>query len=97
VFELRTFSLGDGTAVVAVRGGLDASGAAIVAAEVGRHRGAVVVDLLRAHLRDLDALDDLVACCDATFVADRPLRDAFDVIGLRRHVLVEPSLAAALA
>jgi hypothetical protein len=97
VFEVRTFSLGAGGAVVAVRGELDAAGSAAVAAEVGRHGGAVVVDLLRAHLGDLDALDDLVARCEATFVAERPLRDALDVIALRRHVLVQPSLAAALA
>jgi hypothetical protein len=97
VFEVRTFRLGDGSAVVAVRGELDAAGSAAVAAEVARHGGDVVVDLLRAHLGDLDALDALVARCNATFVAERPLRDAFEVIGLRRHVLVQPSVAAALS
>ena len=95
--ELRTFTLADGGTVVAGRGDLDAAGCAALAAEAGRHDRSVVVDLRGTRLVDLDALDDLVARSEATFVAERPLRDALDLIGLRRHVRVAPSLAAVLA
>ena len=94
--ELRTFSVAGGGWVVAARGDLDADGARQVGDAVKSCDGPVIVDLLRAHFVDLDVLDALVERVDARFVAERPLRDALDLIGLRRHVDVSPTLAAAL-
>ena len=86
--DVRTYRLGNEARVVKVRGDLDA--AAIAA--VGRVTGAAaVIDLRDAMLVDVDALDALVDRLDTVFVADRPLRDALDALGLR----TESTLAAA--
>jgi anti-anti-sigma regulatory factor len=98
MLELRTFRLADGGSVVAARGGIDAEGTAqILAAVLLCAREGMVVDLLQAQLVDIDALDELVATAGhATFVAARPLTDALDLFGLRRHVAVSPTLHAAV-
>jgi hypothetical protein len=88
--DVRTYRLGNRSWVVKVRGDLDS--AAIAA--VGRATGApAVIDLRDATLVDVYALDSLVDCIGAIFVADRPLRDALDALGLR----TESTLAAAFA
>jgi anti-anti-sigma regulatory factor len=92
VLELRTFTLGDGGSAVTVRGDLDAASVAPIAAAVARCTGgAVVVDLRHARLVDAAALDTLAARVHATFVAERPLRDALE----RRPVTVAATLRAA--
>jgi len=86
--------LEDGGSAVTVRGDLDGASAAPIAAAVGRCAGsAVVVDLRHARLVDAAALDTLVACVQATFVAERPLRDALE----RGPATVAPTLRAAFA
>lgn len=100
MFEIRTFRVGDRSYIVALRGELDLDAATEVAAEIEvRRDGQVVVDLLRAQVGDLDALDLLVSAAgaDTTFVAERPALDALDVVGLRRYVNTAPTLVAALA
>jgi hypothetical protein len=99
VVELRTFRLGNGSWVVALRGPIDAHLIGETVKELAdRNESSVIVDLLRAHVVDLDALDALVEAggTSATFIAERPLLDALRVIGLRRYVHVEPTLAAAI-
>jgi hypothetical protein len=98
MLELRTFRLGDGGSVVAARGDIDAEGTAqILAAVLVCAREGMIVDLLRTQLVDVEALDELVAtAAHATFVAERPLTDALDLIGLHRHVVVAPTLQAAV-
>jgi hypothetical protein len=92
MLELRTFRLGGGGWAIAVRGDLDRAGVQRIAHEVdGCAGGAVVVDLRHAQLVDrVAALADAV---DATFVAERPLRDAF----AGRIAALAPSLRAAFA
>jgi hypothetical protein len=96
VLELRTFDLADGGSVVAARGDLDALGTSEIEAVVGRCRGRVVVNLTETRLVDLEALDQLVDRVRVTYVAVRPLRDALELIGLRRPIEIVPTLAAAL-
>lgn len=91
---MRTYRLADDARVVKVRGDVDA---ALVATVARAARAAAVIDLLDARLVDLDALDALVAGTDAVFVASRPLRDALELISLRRPVRTAATLAAALA
>lgn len=94
------FLLGEGGWVIALRGALDDRVVERAVEEIAARRDdAIIVDLARAQLVDLDALDALVeaAGTSATFVAERPLLDALHVIALRRYVRVEPTLAAALA
>jgi hypothetical protein len=100
MFEIRTFRVADGSCVVALRGELDLAAAAAAVSEIDCHqRSELIVDLLRAHLGDLDALDLLVASAGpkATFVAERPVLDALQVVGLKRYVNTAPTLVAALA
>jgi anti-anti-sigma regulatory factor len=100
VVELRTFRLGNGSWVIALRGAIDAHLVDETLKELAERDGdAVIFDLLRAQVVDLDALDALVEASgsSATFVAERPLLDALHLIGLRRYVHVEPTIAAALA
>jgi hypothetical protein len=99
MFEIRAFRVGDAGCVVALRGELDIPAAAEAVTEIDRHRpGHVIVDLLRTHIGDLDAVDMLVAAAgpDSTFVAERPVLDGLHVVGLRRYVHTAPTLAAAL-
>jgi anti-anti-sigma regulatory factor len=98
MFDVRTFNVGRGGWVVSARGDLDGSGAAEIAAAVGRCDEAVVVDLLAARFVDLDILDAFVDAVgpDVTFVAERTMLQALLVVGLHRHVAVESTLAAAL-
>lgn len=92
--ELRTFRLGDGGWAITVRGDLDGAAALTIADEVEACMGgAVVVDLRHARLVDADALAALADAAHATFVAERPLRDAF----AGRVAAVAPSLRAAFA
>ena len=91
--DVRAYRLADDAYVVKVCGDLDAATVAAVARAAGAPR---VVDLLDARLVEFDALAALVAGVDAIFVAERPLRDALDVIGLQRAVRTVPTLAAAL-
>jgi anti-anti-sigma regulatory factor len=94
MLELRTFRLGVGGWAIAVRGDLDSAAALRIVDEVdGCTGGGVVVDLRHARLVDTDALDALADAVDATFVAERPLRDAF----AGRVAAVAPSLRAAFA
>jgi anti-anti-sigma regulatory factor len=93
VLELRTFRLGDGGWAIAVRGDLDDAAAMSISDEVNLCTGGpVVVDLRHARLVDAAAFHVLVDSVHATFVAERPLRDAF----AGRVVSVAPSLRAAL-
>ena len=97
--ELRTFRLGDGTSVVAVRGELADDTAARVRDEIGRRvrDGVVIVDLLNVWLASDGALDVLLpALCrdDVTVVAERRLLDRLDV---PQRVRLLPTLASALA
>jgi anti-anti-sigma regulatory factor len=92
--ELRTFRLGDGRWAITVRGDLDSAAALTIAAEVKACAdGSVVVDLRHARLVDAVAFGALADAARATFVADRPLRDAF----AGRIATVAPSLRAAFA
>jgi len=94
MLELRIFRLGDGGWAIAVRGDIDIAAARRIAQEVdGCTGGAVVVDLRHARLVDRVALGALADGVDATFVAERPLRDAF----AGRIATVAPSLRAAFA
>jgi anti-anti-sigma regulatory factor len=97
--EMRTFQLPAGDSVVSMHGELDEAAGAALAAEIGTHAGSdVIVDLLRADLVDLDVVDALVERAgNVTFVAERSLLQALQVVGLRRYVRVEPTLNAALA
>jgi len=97
--DFRIFRLGEGGWVITMRGAIDDAVVDRAVKElVARREGSVIVDLMHAHLADLDALDSLVeaAGTTTTFVADRPLLDALRLIGLRRYVRTEPTLAAAL-
>ena len=87
--DVRTYQLGDTAWVVKVRGDLDSAAVAAVARAT---KTPTVVDLREATVIDVWALDSLVDCSDAIFVADRPLRDALDALGLR----TESTLAAAV-
>jgi anti-anti-sigma regulatory factor len=92
MLELRIFRLGDGRWAIAVRGDLDIPAALRIAREVdGCTDGAVVVDLRHARLVDRVAVGALADAVDATFVAERPLRDAF----AGRVAALAPSLRAA--
>jgi hypothetical protein len=77
--EIRTFRLGNGGSVVALRGDLGAEAAAELAAEIGRapRSGGVIVDLVRARLIDDSVVEALVVGLhgDVTYVAERPLLD----------------------
>jgi anti-anti-sigma regulatory factor len=86
--DVRTYRLADRARVVKVRGDLDSAAVGAVARATG---AAAVIDLRDATLVDVYALDSLVDCIDSVFVANRPLRDALDALGLR----TESTLAAA--
>ena len=91
--RLRTFRLADGGWAIAVRGDLDGEAVLMIVEEVSSCiGGAVVVDLRHARFVDRLALDALESV-RATFVAERPLRDAFE----GRLVAVAPDLRAAFA
>ncbi len=85
--------------MVAACGDIDSEGTAqILAAVLLCAREGMVVDLLRARLVDVDALDELVTtAAHATFVAERPLTDALDLVGQHRRVDLAPTLRAAVA
>jgi hypothetical protein len=96
MLEIRTFELGNGDCVVALRGDLGAEAAAELAEEVARQRGCtVIVDLLSARLVDERALVTLVGVIgvDATYIAQRPLLDSLEPLAL--HTV--STLAAAVA
>ena len=86
--DIRTYRLEGEASVVKVRGDLDSDAVAAVAQAAGIP---TVIDLLDATLVDVYALDSLATCIDTIFVAERPLRDALDALGLR----TESSLGAA--
>lgn len=86
---MRTYQLDDTARVVKVRGDLDSAAVAAVARAT---KTPAVIDLRDATVIDVYALESLVDCRDSIFVADRPLRDALDALGLR----TESTLAAAV-
>jgi ABC-type transporter Mla MlaB component len=98
MFAVRTFRLGDGTSVVAVRGELDDDTAARARDEVrdSLNAGTVIVDLLNVWIASdaaLDVLLDTLRREDVTVVADHRLLDRIDI---PHGVRLMPSLASAL-